>query len=429
MLLELTIKNARSYKDENILSMLSNNYLQRGKPAEAKPIFETFAGNILKSALIFGPNASGKSNLLNILSSLKDMLSQERLIMRHLPNMNFRLSQESQTSPTEIAVGFISDNKYYYYEIGFTKKVNYEKLHINDNLYFDRQVDSEGNSKIHGLKSEIDYEKILRPNSFLVYRLQDDNDKFIEKFYDWFENKLVIIKDAPRSILAYRFDKDLNKKVSLLESEHNKEIFVNFLRAADINVSNIDIVSRVRTKRHVLNDDFDLEEEEEQYKELMLIHDVFDDKGNKIDEVSFPINLESRGTQKLIFLLLNLIDYSPERVIIMDEFDDSFHLNLSTSLLTVFNSIYNKTQFIFTTHETLLMDSCLRRDQIYFVEKDNRGVSTLFSLDDFENETRSDVSNSKKYIEGRFGAVPIVFIDDMMQSLGKLEKNNAEKDT
>ncbi|USI64673.1 ATP-binding protein [Lactococcus petauri] len=429
MLVELTIKNALSYKDENVLSMLSNNYLQRGKSNKEKPVFETFAGNILKTALVFGPNASGKSNLLNILSRLKSMLSSNRLINTKLPSMNFVLSETAREEPTEISIGFISDNKYYFYEIGFNLTVSYEILHINDELYFERFVDSEGNSEIRGLKSELNYEKILRPNSLLVYRLQDDNDKLIEKFYDWFENKLIILNDAPAFRAAFRFSKSLNKQVELLEAEPNKEIFVNFLKAADINVSNIEVVSRIRMRRIRLEEDSEFEEVEEQYKELMLIHDVFNDEGKKEGELSFPIHLESRGTQKLIYLLLNLIDYSPERVIIMDEFDDSFHLKLSTSLLTVFNSFYNKTQCIFTTHETLLMDSCLRRDQIYFVEKDNKGVSTLFSLDDFEKESRQDVNNSKKYVEGRFGAVPIVFIDDMMRSLGKLEGNYEEKNS
>jgi AAA15 family ATPase/GTPase len=424
MLVELTVKNVLSYKDENTLSMLSNNYLQRGKPIEEKPIFDTFAGNILKTSLIFGPNASGKSNLLEVLSRLKKMVSSDRLISAGLPNMSFRLSASTRKEPAEISIGFISDNKYYFYQIGFTRSVTYEKLHINDELYFDRDVNSDGDSEITGLKSEVNYEKILRPNSLLVFRLQDDNDKMIEKFYDWFENKLIILNE---DISSFRYTRIIGKQVELLESKHNKDIFVSFLRAADINVSNIEVVSRLRTVRTITFDGSDPEEKEEEYKELMLVHDVYNDEEKKESEVSFPIALESKGTQKLIYLLLNLIDYSPERVIVMDEFDDSFHLKLSTSLLIVLNSIYNKTQCIFTTHETLLMDSCLRRDQIYFVEKDNKGVSTLFSLDDFEKDSRNDVNNSKKYVEGRFGAVPIVFVDDMMNSLGKLEKYYEEK--
>jgi AAA15 family ATPase/GTPase len=390
---------------------------------EKKPIFETFAGNILKVALIFGPNASGKSNLIKILQSLKSVLLTNRLINANLPSLRFLLSKDTVNEPTEISIGFISGNKYYFYELGFGEQVVYERLYLNDELYFNREVGKNGFSKISGLKSDINYEQILRSNSLLVYRLQDDNDREMADFYDWFENKLIILDDVPSFSNTYRFHENMNRQLELLKENSNRNVFVNFLRAADINISGVEVVERNGMSfSQVSNNNIVAESYETQYKELMLVHDVYNDEGIKVGEKSFSIDLESTGTQKLIYLLLNLIDYSQERVIVMDEFDDSFHIKLSTSLLSVFNSPLNQTQFIFTTHEALLMDSGLRRDQIYFVDKDVKGASSLFSLDDFEKESRNDVNNSKKYIEGRFGAVPIVFVEDMTNSLGELEK-------
>ena len=121
----------------------------------------------------------------------------------------------------------------------------------------------------------------------------------------------------------------------------------------------------------------------------------------------------------MMTVALTLLDSLHEdRVIVMDEFDDSFHLSLTNALLNIINSESNTNQFIFTTHNLNLLDSNLRVDQIYMTEKDFLGKTDLYSLFDFneiQGVSRSDISFIKRYLNGQFGALPDIDIEGMNQ--------------
>ena len=127
--------------------------------------------------------------------------------------------------------------------------------------------------------------------------------------------------------------------------------------------------------------------------------------------------MESTGTKQMMAVALTLL-YSlhKDRVIIMDEFDDSFHLSLTKALLNIINSESNTNQFIFTTHNLNLLDSNLRVDQIYLMEKDFMGKTDVYSLFDFnelKGVSRSDISFAKRYLNGQFGALPDIDVEGM----------------
>ena len=119
-----------------------------------------------------------------------------------------------------------------------------------------------------------------------------------------------------------------------------------------------------------------------------------------------------------------------DKTIIMDEFDNSYHEELAKAIVEVINSKPNKNQFIFTTHNVSLMDTNLRSDQIYLISKDRYGISSLRSIFDFNDSKNigcGDIKYAKRYIEGRFGAVPIIDSNDMIEVL-KIEDDHEGDD-
>lgn len=111
---------------------------------------------------------------------------------------------------------------------------------------------------------------------------------------------------------------------------------------------------------------------------------------------------------------------SPGKVLLFDEFDDSFHLNLSKALVKIFNSKSNFNQFILTSHALELLECELRKDQIFFAEKDFDGESHLYSIFDFlDLNSRTDISYLNRYLQGEFGAIPQVHINSILKLINK----------
>lgn len=151
-----------------------------------------------------------------------------------------------------------------------------------------------------------------------------------------------------------------------------------------------------------------------------MVHKIYDDCGTVSGRRVISINAESDGTKEMVIIALTiLLRRTESKVILIDEFDDSFHLDLSKALLDVFNTKENINQFILTTHELQLMDHHLRKDQINFVEKEYSGNSNLFSLFDFNSESlkRADISYVKRYLSGQFGAAPIISLEDLVETI------------
>lgn len=131
-------------------------------------------------------------------------------------------------------------------------------------------------------------------------------------------------------------------------------------------------------------------------------------------------DLESSGTKKLIGLALNILFNPEKKVFVFDEFDDAFHQELSGTLLEAFNAMETNTQFILTSHELHLMDNQLRKDQIYFTDKNYRGASELYALYDFEADPkkgRGDITYYRRYLNGLFGGVPHIDRSEIVQAV------------
>jgi AAA15 family ATPase/GTPase len=159
--------------------------------------------------------------------------------------------------------------------------------------------------------------------------------------------------------------------------------------------------------------------------EILTYHKVFDQDGNVTKTIPFTIDKESSGTRSLFLLAIFLMDViDTGRVLFIDEFEQNFHPLLVRSLITMFNNLnlnQSKAQLIFTTHDvSLLSNELFRRDQIWFTEKDEKGITQLYSMADVEG-VRNNIPYDKWYLSGRFGATPI--INDTQAYYGNVQKS------
>ena len=141
---------------------------------------------------------------------------------------------------------------------------------------------------------------------------------------------------------------------------------------------------------------------------IRTVHDVYDDAGNVVGEQTFDLPQESSGTLRFFAFIQNVIEMTSHGgVFIVDELSARLHPLLTKMIVDIFSSKENtKAQLIFTTHDvSLLNKDQFRRDEVVFIDKDNRGESKLYALSDLR--VREDASFSKDYLQGKYGAIPI----------------------
>jgi len=414
LLIDFTMENFKSFKNEAILSAEVGERLSRLKETNTINIDGT---SVLKSLLIFGPNGAGKSNLLDGLKTMKTMVLNDPLrITDALPANQFLLNTTSEEKDTKFAVAFKKGEAKYRYEFSYqSKKITHEKLTTiksgHESVYFERS----GQSFIKVPASLNDVASRTKLNSLFLFMAQQNNDAVAIDVVTWFDDDLVFVG-------SYSEEEMPDDLAMLVKSDSVKKQLLRFLRFADFNIVDLEVLegSALPTSVYILpflhtN------------MRLLTVHKVYDSEGNYVGNKKMAMTSESRGTQKILMIALSIISAELNgdgKTLLFDEFDDSLHLELSQALIKIFNSKPNKNQFILTTHELQLLDAPIRVDQIYLVEKDFQGVSDLSSIFDFKdmrNSSRQGVSFMKRYIEGRFGAKPVIDPDEMLASLSSVQ--------
>jgi AAA15 family ATPase/GTPase len=399
MLIEFTFKNAYSYKNETYFSM------EAAKGTKKVNEFPTYHKHrILKTAMIFGSNASGKSNFFNALDTFKRIvLKPEKL--NGLPFPSFAGTQKE---PISLSVTFLKETVIYRYSIVYNpKKIVSEKLECEENgefvTYFQRE-----NGQYLVLPDDLKpFTAKTRPEALFLNTAKTFNDTHSLNVFRWF------IQD----VLMIGIDNKLNQEMlKSLQNKKKKENILKFMRAADINIQDVEVIEQ---KSPIPADiKFDFPETE---IHLWLKHKQYDENGNKIEDFVLNLSEESKGTKKLLHLAL-IILLNKNKTILIDEFDNSFHFELAKAMLEVFNSDENSNQFILTSHELALMDLAFKKEQIYFVERKDNGESDLYSAYDFATETnRKDYSYLKRYLAGQFGATPIILVDALKETLKEVQ--------
>ena len=438
MLINFETENFYSFYDSSILSMEKGKRLRKF-PENIHKINKTKNKqniDLLKTAMIFGPNASGKSNFIKALQHMKFMvLNSPGKFTDKLPyrGFSFKESREGKKDSTIFSIEFISNNIQYLYSFEYNREIILKESlsYISGNdyvVYFDRT--SEGFTKNNN--NLIQFEKYLRKNVLFLYLLQNFNDEHSKNIIDWFANQLMIINKDDTVDLQRIIDQN----IKIIEEDFFKGKLLSFLKLADLNIvdiqteeEKIEVPEKIRKVYELLLDDEAIQNELPTVaKNFYTVYKSYNLNGKYTGMRRIPLSMDSSGTQKLISIaVLLLSSLYKNKVLVIDKFDDSFHLQISVALLKLFNSNSFECQFILTSHELELMDCGMRKDQVYFVEKEFNGESELYSLFDFKDskdKSRNDITYGKRYMEGKYGAIPNVHSDRLIDLLNETTKDS-----
>ena len=389
MLLDIEIKNLKSFKNQTIFSMEAENKIEDRNSFEVEVGKEKF--ELLKTAVLFGGNASGKSNFTSVLSIFRYYLFNKGI--EKYNKEGFRFGEEDKNST--IKVRNVVDDKIYEYilEINFnTKKIIKEKLYITAlerKLVFERE-----NNKIVKYDKEIfsEYEITIG----FINETLTDSDSVISRIIEWRVpeeiEKYIFYIDK---IKINNYSDDLGKYI--YENKNNKKLVIEFLKKIGIIVNDIEVY-REKNEFFLKNiresKEFQILSEKEQEKLLSQIayiyriYFVYED--NQKQKYKLDYYEQSAGIQKILsmfFPIYNLLNNGG--VMIIDKLDITLHYSLIKEIIKMFNSVeYNRknAQLIFTTHNLLLLDfNLFREDQIWFLENNDVSTGTeLYSLSDIE---------------------------------------------
>lgn len=398
MLINFEVKNFKSYKETVSFSMERGAYLRKYSKTHVLPVAKNV--ELLKSAFIFGPNANGKTTLINALQLLKLLIifstdsNEESLRTNTFAN---------NSEPTTFDITFFQKGKIYNYYIKYNQdEVLEEYLKENNKIILKREQDDFMvlPDSLKALKDT------FRKNQLLLYLAQHYNYKPAQLAFSWFTNSLTFINT----------DQIRPKDVKLIiENPELKSRLLNFLQAADFGIDDLEDISTKYTppfefKRNSENGQMEVVTDSDIVRERTKHELLFK---HRTREKTFKLTLseESEGTKTFLAIAIQLIkNRNSGSIILIDEFDKSLHHELILSMMEIFNDFNQQNQFVVTTHNLDLMDYRLRPDQIWFAEKNHNGESSLYSVFDFKikDKKRSDYGYKKRYLKGVYGANQIV---------------------
>ncbi len=424
MLVDFRVKNYRSIKEEQLLSMVATSQKEFSKTHTfLPPTSKTLS--LVKTAAIYGANAAGKSNLLKALGTMQEIVLESASRYQRgdtLPVKSFIFDKEID-EPCEFEVTFIYDEVRYQYGFATTKKriteewlISYPKTRPQN--WFARSYDEENNeykwqfgNKLTGQKQL--WKESTRSNALFLSTAVHLNSKQLKPVFDWFVDKLKI---ASIGGWAPSFT------MELCEEESYKKDVLKFLKTADMDIEDIEI-EKENFDSSQISDNLPADIKDEIIKEMqgkeVIKGAKFYHLNNYGEKVALDLEEESDGTRKL-FSFIGPWIHSLENgnVLLIDELHDNFHPLMVKFLIDMFHNDMNKSnaQLIFTTHETsVLSQDTFRRDQIWFCERQNR-ATTLYPLTDFS--PRKGVEDLEKgYLSGRYGALP--FFKDISIAMGR----------
>jgi AAA15 family ATPase/GTPase len=424
MLLEFSFENYTSFKDSTTFSMVASKAFKEHSDTNTVTIDKNL--KVLKSAVVYGGNGSGKSNLLDalafmkstVLNSFRDALvsSDERKFKLE----KFLLNSESETEPSFFEVTFFHKAKKYRY--GFeldTERVLSEWLFssLKREVFLFKRSGQEIEVNQSSFSEGSSLKQNVKENVLFLTLLAQLNGSIASEVVEWFQGVGPITGIHDRGYKQYTVNK-------LKEDKKFHAFATKFLQSLEIS----DITTSVEEFNQL---DIDKLKEKEKDEELINLlatvqkyaakapkrdklitwHRKYDENHTLLDTVAFNFDQqESEGTKKFLYLLGPWYDSLQNgKVIIVDELDSRLHSHLTRILIDLFHSERNvRAQLIFATHDSsILQSSIFRRDQVWFVEKDQFGASRLYPLSDFSAKAvRKTSALGKNYMEGKYGAVP-----------------------
>ena len=429
MLIGFSVSNYKSFLEQQSISLLASR-ISRHK----NHVAEIANKKVLKSSLIFGANAGGKSNFIRAVSFSRNIILFG-LNGTDTSKKYFRIKQNANKIPGVFEYRLIANNTEYSYGFAFsyiTKEFLSEWLvkisNDTETVLYDRSIDENGNSIISSDVIDNDDESTLRLKLYLEdfgngisdtlkkktilsdiaqrSSIQSGVIKEIIDVYKWFQDLIVIFPQSKYANLG-----------SIVEDHDSKDSFSNYLLEFDLDkllsdipkekadqienemanrVTYSPVTLKINDQRFVLKQN---ENGEIVYSKMLLNHGNADDL--------FEYSDESDGTQRLFDLIPIFFALKQNRVILIDEIDRSLHTNLTRKFIELFFSVSrnNSSQLIATTHDSNLLDlDLVRQDEIWFVKREKDHSSNIYSLNLYKE--RFDKRIEKEYLIGRYGATP-----------------------
>jgi AAA15 family ATPase/GTPase len=422
MIIEFSVKNYRSIKDLQTLSMVAAPIKSKYPELDENNVIKVSDKlSLLKSVAIYGANGSGKSNvvraLIAMLVFIRDSFKDDQVGRRIIEP--FALNNETPNQTTFFQLIFICNNVRFRYGFEvFQNEVKGEWLFgtpgKSETYYFTR----EGSFfRINEKKfaEGIGLEDKTSGNNLFINIAKAFNGKISKQIIDFFKEKIAISSGVNDNNFR-------ETTLSMMKNEKAKQTILSLLNHADLGIQDIN------NKKLTLEDLPDnppselLKVVSDGNLELILSkRSIYNSSGEKIGYRDLMLDeQESDGTRKFFNYSGAVLDALLNGVtLILDEFDARLHPMLTKKIVEMFNSPTinkNGAQLVFVTHDTNLLDnSLLRRDQIYFTEKNKMQETVLYSLADFKG-IRNDASYEKDYINGKYGAIPFLGDFDMKPS-------------
>lgn len=434
MLIEFSVSNFLSIRERQTLSLVSN-YSPKDLPDNLIPLdLPGLRGlSLLKSAVLYGANASGKSNFLIAMAFVKSFIVNSATGQKpdeKIKRVPFRLDEASANAESEFEIVFVHKNVRYQY--GFCvddSRVKSEWLFSfpkgQQRVLFTRQynedsLEDEYKFGTH-LREDRDLRQRTRSNAlYLSVASQWAHEKLTE-VYQWFKGHFLAID---LSLRGGRAHPDLAAKTYM--DFPDVELWVaEFLQHADTGIEGFRIVKRDARRSAVITDQLPgpIRNSQQEYlkdqTEIGEFYEVLFDHRNEKEGFrnEFSFFEESAGTRRLFELLAPIkLALDVGTTLFVDEIEASVHPHLVRKVVSLFHSTRENSsnaQLIFATHDaTLLRDGLMRRDQVWFVEKNNKGCTQLHPLTDYK--PRKDESLMRGYLAGRYGGVPFMpsFVDE-----------------
>ncbi len=426
MLIEFRVGNFRSFDEPQTFSLVASADTRH--PDNCIPYGKL---NLLKSAALYGANASGKSNLIKAFRFMRMFVLQSATTMNIGDEIffavPFQFNPDSRGEASFFEAAFVvGEVRYQYGFTATTKRVQEEwliaypkgrPLHL-----LERKFNLETEQTMWAFRGELQNAGILlkertRDNGLALSRGAELNIDPLTAVLLWFRQKMLVLdlSDSPASLIdrtAGRIKKD----------ETFRERVLRLIRHADLGISDLKVFEeprRVFQATLVPSDSGSLvpsgvlKELPASSMGLPGSYTIRSIHGSTHDEVAFDfLEAESSGTQRFFALVgpwLEALDQGA--LLVIDEFDCSMHQSLSRKLVELFQAAdANRTgaQLLFSTHDSTLMDlELFRRDQIWIVEKDRTGASSLSSLYDFDVKPSNNEAVQQRYLAGRYGGVPV----------------------